>query len=104
MQEVTGPAAAHQKRAPFIGLCNHVRNQLQQVGDYLKATKEGTSFSEAAESEGADRGEMIANLTLAYRHLEDARMRLGKAIQAAEGGVSVFDKPKVREAIENERT
>lgn len=26
--------------------------------------------------------EMKANLKLAYRHLEDARMRLGKAIQA----------------------
>jgi hypothetical protein len=40
----------------------------------------------------ADRGEMIANVMLAYRHLEDARMRLGKAIQAYDGGVSVYDK------------
>lgn len=38
-------------------------------------------------------GEMKANIMLAYRHLEDARMRLGKAIQASEGGVSIFDKP-----------
>ena len=37
-------------------------------------------------------GEIIANLTLAYRHLEDASMRLGKAIQAIDGGVSVYDK------------
>jgi len=36
--------------------------------------------------------EVLANLTLAYRHLEDASMRLGKAIQAADGGVSVYDK------------
>ena len=41
-----------------------------------------------------DRGEVIANIMLAYRHLEDARMRLGKAIQATEGGVSVYDKAK----------
>lgn len=34
------------------------------------------------------RNEMIANLKLAYRHLEDARMRFGKAIQAFEGGIS----------------
>lgn len=33
------------------------------------------------------------NIEIAYRHLEDARMRLGKAIQAADGGVSVYDKP-----------
>lgn len=39
-----------------------------------------------------DHGEMKANIMLSYRHLEDARMRLGKAIQAFEGGVSVYDK------------
>lgn len=44
---------------------------------------------------GAGEGEVIANLTLAYRHLEDASMRLGKAIQAADGGVSVYDKAQV---------
>lgn len=36
-------------------------------------------------------GEIIANFMLAYRHLEDASMRLGKVIQAAEGGQSVYD-------------
>jgi len=35
---------------------------------------------------------MIANTILAYRHLEDAAMRLGKALQAMNGGVSIFDK------------
>lgn len=34
--------------------------------------------------------EMKANLMLAYRHLEDARMRLGKAIQAFDGGKSCY--------------
>lgn len=32
------------------------------------------------------------NLVLVYRHLEDASMRLGKAIQAVDGGVSVYDR------------
>jgi hypothetical protein len=36
--------------------------------------------------------EAVANLTLAFRHLEDARMRLGKAIQQVHGGVSIYDK------------
>ena len=36
--------------------------------------------------------EAIANVMLAYRHLEDASMRLGKCIQALDGGVSVYDK------------
>lgn len=38
--------------------------------------------------------ECVANIMLAYRHLEDCRMRLGKAIQAVDGGVSVYDKPQ----------
>lgn len=41
---------------------------------------------------GAINGEVPANVTLAYRHLEDASMRLGKALQALDGGVSVYDK------------
>lgn len=36
--------------------------------------------------------EAIANVMLAYRHLEDASMRLGKVIQALDGGISVYDK------------
>ena len=35
--------------------------------------------------------EMKANIMLAYRHLEDARMRLGKVLQAQAGGVSCYD-------------
>ena len=35
--------------------------------------------------------EAYANVTIAYRHLEDASMRLGKAIQALEfGGISCW--------------
>ncbi len=36
------------------------------------------------------KGEVFANIMLAYRHIEDARMRLGKVIQAADGGKSVY--------------
>jgi len=36
--------------------------------------------------------ETAANVTLAFRHLEDARMRMGKAIQAYNGGVSCYNK------------
>lgn len=42
----------------------------------------------------ADGNEAKANIMLAYRHLEDAKMRIGKAIQALDGGVSVYDKKK----------
>ena len=36
--------------------------------------------------------EMQANIMLSVRHLEDARMRLGKLIQYSKDGVSCFDK------------
>lgn len=36
--------------------------------------------------------EVIANAMIAYRSLEDASMRLGKVLQALDGGVSVYDK------------
>ena len=43
-------------------------------------------------NQGEEKKEVLANLILSYRHLEDARMRLGKAIQADGDGVSVLDK------------
>lgn len=55
----------------------------------------------AAESEvpGQNKGEILANVTLAYRHLEDAAMRFGKAIQAADGGTSPLGGPATPAAI-----
>lgn len=44
-------------------------------------------------------GEGVANIKLAHRHLEDARMRMGKVIQALEGGISILDHPKVKALI-----
>jgi hypothetical protein len=37
-------------------------------------------------------GEIFANLTLCYRHLEDASMRLGKVKQFNNNGESIYDK------------
>jgi len=50
--------------------------------------------SEFEKEEGAvgRHSEMKANIQLAYRHLEDARMRFGKAIQAFDGGTSCYPK------------
>lgn len=67
-----------------------IREEIQKVADRLKLysdqLKDGTSFMKAQDTE--DRGEMIASAILAYRHLEDAKMRLGKVAQAFNGGVS----------------
>ncbi len=44
-----------------------------------------------SEDQLARDAETRANIMLAYRHLEDARMRLGKVLQAQAGGVSCYD-------------
>lgn len=71
-----------------------VRATLKQIIEDLGGTRQHVIDNKAGNSE------TIANVTLAYRHLEDASMRLGKVLQSLDGGVSVYDKatvPEVRE-------
>lgn len=79
-------------------IINHVtelRAVLLPLEEKLLALKKLDYFKEPIEDGVYDgSGEAIANIMLAYRHLEDARMRLGKVIQAVDGGVSIYDKPK----------
>jgi len=74
----------------FVDMCNDARKKIKEVATHIKEQVEVTKNSEVAK--GEDKGEKIANLMLTFRHLEDANMRLGKAIQAHDGGVSVYDK------------
>lgn len=57
------------------------------VGEFIKALKSG-DLEEVGEK--TDKDEQIANAILCFRHLEDAKMRLGKVIQATVGE-SVYD-------------
>lgn len=70
---------------------NGIRGQLKQFGEMFLAIKKDVAASEVNSIE--DRPEELANLTLAYRHMEDCIMRLGKVIQAYQGGKSIYDKP-----------
>ncbi len=72
-------------------IMNEMRASLKPFGEQILAIKKNV---QASESNGVeDKGEELANLTLAYRHLEDSIMRLGKVIQAFQGGKSIYDKP-----------
>lgn len=55
----------------------------------------------ADQQEGQDKGEMCANVMLGLRHLEDAAMRFGKAIQASAGGISPLGGPATPGAMKN---
>jgi hypothetical protein len=62
--------------------CNRFRAQCLDVEHYVRALVTQKKVD----------GEAAAQAMLAVRHLEDARMRLGKVIQhAVGGGVSCFD-------------
>jgi hypothetical protein len=76
----------------FIDEAKLNRTQIKAMAEKVKAMHERDGMLMQIASPEIDTGEMHANITLAYRHLEDAAMRLGKAIQAADGGVSIYDK------------
>lgn len=68
-----------------------LRTTLKVYGEQILSIK--TSLINAPKTDIEDRPEELANLTLAYRHMEDCIMRLGKVIQAYQGGKSIYDKP-----------
>lgn len=69
--------------------CFNARAIIEELKSEVMELKGHDVFS--GEQTGPNQhSEMKANIMLAYRHLEDARMRLGKAVQACDGGKSVY--------------
>jgi hypothetical protein len=80
------------------GVAKEMRAVIKRMGDSVQEFKglikeTADQGSIPAGEKPIDFGEVIANAVLAYRHLEDARMRLGKSIQHLDGGVSKYDRP-----------
>lgn len=73
-------------------ICNDMRRELEFLKGRAFGLKKHGVFQQEQHHEG-QHGEMLANIMLTYRHLEDARMRLGKVMQHAADGVSKYDKP-----------
>ena len=83
-------ASTPEDEAPhFKESCFNIRAALECNKRETKGLMEHWGF-EADENFKGQHGEMRANIMLAYRHLEDARMRLGKAVQAYDGGESCY--------------
>lgn len=74
----------------FRDKINELRKEIRDIDSQVKALMNHTVFMNLPKV--ADSSEMKANIMLSYRHLEDARLRLGKALQAEDGGTSVYDK------------
>ena len=69
--------------------CDRLRLELETMKQSVITLK---SCNANAKYETANRSEVLANIMLVYRHLEDARMRLGKVLQANDSGISIYDK------------
>ena len=78
----------NQSQKTFKAKCDLLRDQCLRI----EQSARGLTPSVSELPEGVEFQEINADLMLAVRHLEDARMRFGKAIQwACGGGVSCFD-------------
>lgn len=80
-----------QQTVNFGDVCEELRTKIKDVADSVLNNKNVAAIVEPIPA-AWDRPEMLANLMLAYRHLEDARMRMGKVLQAINNGKSVYDK------------
>ena len=70
--------------------CFKLREEISKISKTLKDFSDELKTRVSVSTE--DKGEMIANSILAFRHLEDASMRIGKVLQAKNGGVSILSR------------
>lgn len=70
----------------------NIKASICDIRDNHQFDCEETKLLEGANIPPTKKANMKANLTLVFRHLEDARMRLGKVMQAYQGGISILDK------------
>jgi hypothetical protein len=71
----------------FKEACYQLRADILPLEARIKQIEQSLKFFY---NTGSDQEEMKANLVLAFRHLEDARMRLGKSVQSFDGGQSCY--------------
>jgi hypothetical protein len=72
-------------------ICQMSRTQLKNIENELRYCLEEEQFEEDEYYQGQHE-EVKAQLYLAIRHIEDARMRCGKVLQYSGDGVSIYDK------------
>lgn len=95
-QESAGTTLSNDESKPdfaFKDACFDLRGTIEVIKLNVKVLKADAQNEITGSSEHPiDLPEILANLQLSYRHLEDARMRLGKAVQAFDGGESCYPK------------
>lgn len=72
-------------------IATELRAQLLDIEKRVRAVADHEDFK-GEQAFAGQHGEMIAQSKLALRHVEDARMRLGKVLQYGRDGVSIYDR------------
>jgi len=72
-------------------LCDKLRAEIESTKKMVRSLMDHSDLQQGQSYPGQF-SEMKANIMLSFRHLEDARMRIGKVLQAQSGGVSIYDK------------
>jgi len=72
-------------------VANEIRAHLQDTERDVRHMRSHSFFDNEQRTRGQHQ-EVHEHINLAIRHIEDARMRLGKVCQYAGDGVSCFDK------------
>ena len=75
-------------------ICDKARKDIKDIANLIFIVNKRHGIFSQKPKFDSQHSEMKANFMLAYRHLEDARMRLGKVLQAKDGGKSIYDKGK----------
>lgn len=83
------PTTVPEPAMALYAACNDQRRAIKEIAAKVNALRDIPRAQFPSYGGAPEAG---ANITLAFRHLEDASMRLGKALQALDGGVSVYDK------------
>jgi hypothetical protein len=76
------------------GKCDLLRSDCKYMESVARDLMKSKVFISFAETFEGQHDEMKAQIMLAVRHLEDARMRLGKVLQYSRDGVSILDSPQ----------
>lgn len=71
--------------------CDSLRIALKTIGAQVMDVKDAIAKESNNATKDQNVGEMLANITLAYRAIEDAAMRIGKVKQHNNGGESPYD-------------
>lgn len=81
--------------APTLkGECDDIRIRIKLLEKNVRDLKDKIAKERRGQEDAfpGQSAEVLGQVTIAFRHLEDARMRIGKVIQYSGDGVSVFDK------------